>query len=172
MKIKFESQIRHGSWFESASGMSLVECLVYIAVFFVVLGVALAAYYRMDEQSRGFTRNSSEIVQAMHAGERWRADVREATDVFQFEANQELRLATPRGDVSYFFRDAAVWRQGTNDNYSTPILSNVKSSLMKADARQYVKAWCWEVELQTKRAKASMHPLFTFLAAPAPEVAQ
>jgi Tfp pilus assembly protein PilE len=152
------------------SGFSLVECLVYIALFFVVLGVAFGAYYRMDEQARGFTRNSADIVHAMQAGERWRADVRAATNAAQLDANQELRLSSSAGDVSYFFRDGTVWRQGRNENNSVPVLSNVKSSAMKLDARQHVTAWRWEVELQSKRTNATIRPLFTFLAAPAAEV--
>jgi Tfp pilus assembly protein PilE len=151
------------------AAFSLVECVIYIALFFVVLGVALGAYYQMDEQSRGFARNSSDIVRAMQAGERWRADVRNATNAALFEQNLELRLATRNGGVSYFFRDGAVWRQGATDGKSTPMLANVKSSLMKADPRSQVKAWRWEIELQTKRTNATVRPLFTFLAVPITE---
>jgi Tfp pilus assembly protein PilE len=154
------------------AAFSLVECLVYIALFFVVLGVALGAYYQMDEQSRGFARNSSDIVRTMQAGERWRADVRNATNAAQFEQNLELRLATRNGDVSYFFRDGVVWRQSTNESKSTPVLANVKSSLMKADPRSQVKAWRWEIELQSKRTKATVRPLFTFLAVPTTEASR
>src|SRR5688572_31432259 len=102
--MKFISQSRMGQTGSSAgaAGFSLMECLAYLAVFFVVLGVAFAAYYRMDEQSRGLTRNSAEIVRAMQAGERWRADVRAATNAVQLQDNQEFRLSTSSGDVSYF----------------------------------------------------------------------
>ena len=151
------------------SGFGLVECLVYMAVFFVVLGVAFAAYYQMDEQARGFTRNSAEIIRAMQAGERWRADVRAATNVVQFGENQELQLTARDGDVSYFFHDGAVWRQGVKEKHAVPVLENVQVSAMKPDERKQVQAWKWEVELQTKRTNATVRPLFTFLAVPAPE---
>ncbi len=152
-----------------AAGFSLVECLAYIAVFFVVLGVAFAAYYRMDEQSRALTSNSADIVRATQAGERWRADVRAATNAVQLQENQELRLMTRNGDVSYFFRDGAVWRQGTNDRLSVLVLSPVKSSAMQPDARAQVSAWRWEIELQAKRTNTTTRPLFSFLAAPGTE---
>ncbi len=154
------------------AAFSLVECLVYIALFFVVLGVAVGAYYQMDEQSRGFARNSSDIVRTMQAGERWRADVRNATNAAQFDQNLELRLATRNGDVSYFFRDGSVWRQSTNDGKPIPVIANVKSSQMKADPRPQVKAWRWEIELQTKRTNATVRPLFTFLAVPMTEASR
>ena len=151
---------------------SLIECLAYIAVFFVVLGLALAAYYQMDEQSRGFTRNSADIVRAMQAGERWRADVRSATNAARLEIDQELRLIGRSGEVSYFFRAGTVWRQGTNDAHARPLLPNVKASAMQLDARTAARAWRWEIELQTKRTNVTLRPLFTFLAVPAPEVAR
>lgn len=154
------------------AAFSLIECLAYLGVFFVVLGVAFGAYYRMDEQARGFSRNSADIVRAMQAGERWRADVRAATNVMQFEENQELLLTTAQGEVSYFFRERMVWRQGIGKQKSEPVLSDVKSSVMNPDTRAAVRAWRWEVELQTKRTNATMRPLFTFLAVPGPEVAR
>ena len=149
------------------AAFSLLECLVYIAIFFIVLSVALGAYFRMDEQSRGFARNSADIVRAMQAGERWRADVRSATNATRFAADQELRLTTRSGEVNYYFRDGTIWRQGTNEPHATPFLLNVKASAMEADTRPTVKAWRWEIELQTKRTNATVRPLFTFLAVPA-----
>ena len=69
-------------------------------------------------------------------------------------------------------RDGMVWRQGVNEKRSTAVLANVKRSAMKPDDRQRVKAWRWEIELQTKRTNATLRPLFTFVAVPAQEVAR
>lgn len=148
---------------------SLIECLTYMAIFFVLLGVAFAAYYRMNEESRAFTQNSADIVRAVQAGERWREDVRAATNVVQVPERQELRLASRTGEVSYFFRDGFVWRQGMDQKASTEVLGRVKTSVMAAEARSQVTAWRWDIELKTKRTNASMRPLFTFLAVPAME---
>ena len=153
----------------SCSAFSLIECLVYIALFFIIIGVALGAYYQLDEQSRGFTRNSSDIVQTMQAGERWRADVRIATNAALLGQNLQLRLGTRNGEIIYLFREGAIWRQGVNEKKPTPVLTGVKSSLMEHETRPQVKAWRWEIELQTKRTNATVRPLFTFLAAPATE---
>jgi len=43
---------------------------------------------------------------------------------------------------------------------------------MEMEMRPQVKAWRWEIELQTKRTNATVRPLFTFLAVPATEVAR
>lgn len=134
--------------------------------------MAFAAYYRMDEQARGFNRNSADIVRAVQAGERWRADVRAATNASQSEANQELRLTSAVGDVSYFFHDGMVWRQGMDEKPSTPVLVGIKASSMKADSRPRAKAWRWEIELQSKRTNVTVRPLFTFLAVPCRRVAR
>lgn len=153
-----------------ADAFSLMECLVYLAIFFVVVGVALTAFYQMNDQSRAITRNSADIVRATQAGERWRQDVRAATNATTHPANGELRLKTPGGEISYFFRDHAVWRQGPNDASSSPALTDVKASVMTPAARTRVTSWRWEVELQSRRTNATLRPLFSFQAVPAGEV--
>src|ERR1041384_5004380 len=59
-------------------GYLMVEALVYIGVVFVVLGVGYAALYRCIDNSAVMRRTANDITKAMHAGERWRADVRAA----------------------------------------------------------------------------------------------
>ena len=60
-------------------GYLLIEALVYIAVIVALLGVAYAAMYRCIDRSIALRRNADDITSALHAGERWRADVRAAT---------------------------------------------------------------------------------------------
>lgn len=147
---------------------SLMETLAYMAVFFVILGLALAAYFHTDEQSRAFTRNTADIVRAMQSGERWRADVRLATNVVADET--ALRLQTPRGEIAYVFKDQAVWREQSGHRAVAPFLADVKSSRMEASRREHVSAWIWELELRGRRTNATVRPLFTFLAVPQAEV--
>ena len=144
----------------------MVECLAYMAVFFVVLGLALAAYYKMDEQARGFSRNSADIVRVMQAGERWRADVRLATARPQLDPAGVLHLPLARGEILYSFHDATVWRESPGETKRKPFLLNVKASAIKSEPRKQVQAWRWEVELETKRTNATIRPLFTFMAVP------
>jgi hypothetical protein len=150
----------------------LIEVLVYIAVVTALLGVGYAAMYRCVDSSIALRRNADDITRALHAGERWRADVRAATRQIELEntdTGQLLHLEGDRGAVVYRFATNAVFRS-VNAGPWIRLLDSVKSSYMTADAREYVTAWRWELELQP-RAKGSVkpgrvRPLFTFLAVP------
>lgn len=154
------------------SGYLLVEALVYIAVVFVLLGAGYAAMYRCIDSSLALRRNVDGITSALHAGERWRADVRSATNDVHLESlngEQFLRLAGPKGTVVYRYATNTVFRSVGGGPW-TRLLSDVKASAMEADPRDYVTAWRWELELAT-RAQASVkpsriRPLFTFIGVP------
>ena len=154
-------------------GIMLVDCLVYLAIWAVVVGLAFSAFYRSMNYSANLARNADDIARALKAGERWRKDVREATGPFKLvagEASVEQALHIPQktGEVIYLFTDGAVLRQkGTNAPW-IPALSGVKSSRMEKDERQRVVSWRWEVELKNKQKAARARPLFTFQAV-APE---
>jgi type II secretory pathway pseudopilin PulG len=153
-------------------GYLLIEALVYIGVVAALLGVAYAAAYRSIDRSIALRRNADDITSALHAGERWRADVRAAASQVRLEptdAGQLLYLDGPSNTVAYCFATNAVSRRVGTGPW-VRLLPNVKSSTMTADQRAHVTAWRWELELQT-RATGSVkpgriRPLFTFLAVP------
>src|SRR5215470_16859351 len=64
-------------------GYLLVECLVYIAVLAVVMGVAFSAFYRCLSSWRDLARNTDDIARVLKAGEIWRADIRAAAGPLQ-----------------------------------------------------------------------------------------
>ncbi len=150
----------------------LIEALVYIAVIVALLGAGYAAMYRCVDSSLALRRNADDITSALHAGERWRADVRAATSpprVENTDAGQLLYLDGARGAIVYRFSTNAIFRRLDTGSW-VRLLPNAKSSTMTADPREHVTAWRWELELQT-RAKGSVkpgrvRPLFTFLAVP------
>jgi hypothetical protein len=154
-------------------GYLLTEALVYIAVVFVLLGAGYAAMYRCVDSSIALRRNVDDITGALHAGERWRADMRSATHVVRLERTgdgQLLRLEGPKGTVAYRCSTNTIFRR-VGDGPWARLLPNVKASTMEADPREYVTAWRWELELAT-RTKGSVkpgrvRPLFTFIAVPA-----
>ena len=118
-------------------------------------------------------RNADDITAALHAGERWRADLRSASGKVRLETvegEQLLHLENSRGGASYRFSTNAVYRRVGPGQWSQ-LLANVQSSAMEPDPRQNVKAWRWELELKPRlrgAAKAGrIRPLFTFLAVPA-----
>lgn len=153
----------------SRRGFTLIECLVYIGVLAVVFGLAYAAFYRCWDNSLGVRRNAEDIERALQAGERWRADVRLATapiTVEQTNHEQLLRIPQRDGAVRYLFSNGAVQRRAGSEAPWMNVLAKVKSSRMEADARPYVRAWRWELELPVYHKGAQLRPLFTFEAVP------
>jgi hypothetical protein len=153
-------------------GYLLTEALVYIGLIFVLLGVAYAGMYRCIDNCVVLRRNAEDISRAMHAGERWRADVRSASRGILLETNSDaqiLHLSSPHGEISYTARDKAVFRRVEGGPWVS-VLKDVESSSMLADVRPEVTNWRWELELQPQTKgiiKAGrVRPLFTFLAAP------
>jgi type II secretory pathway pseudopilin PulG len=152
----------------NSSAFTLIECLVYVALFAVFIVLVIGAFFRARDGASVLRRNADDITRALHAGERWREDVRTATAPPRLVTDGEQSwLALPRGTnttVYTHFRNT-VWRQEHTNQTWQPALARVKSSTMTADTRQHASAWRWEVELQLKDEKRQAKPLFTFLAA-------
>ena len=159
MKIHVSNQVSR------KRAMSLVECLVYIGMSLVVLGVASSVFYKAWDNSKHLRRNADDIVQTLRAGELWRADIRAATgslESTEAEAAAKLRIPTANGVVVYTFANGELRRQASGDAPEKVLLAHVKSSRMLSDARRHVTAWRWELELQPVQKKPKMLPLFTF----------
>lgn len=151
-----------------AAGIMLIECVVYIALMFVIGSLGLAAYYNCWEQSQALHRNADDISRALQAGERWRADIRQATGkiTVEYGSNSQF-LSIPIGvtkNIQYRFNENQVQRKASSENRWTSVLSAVKTSNMKAASRNYIVAWSWELELMSK-SKSHLRPLFIFEAA-------
>ncbi len=153
-------------------GYLLTEALVYIGLVFVLLGIGYAAMYRSIDNSVALRRNADDILRAMHAGERWRADIRLATRDVAWDNRGDdpvLRLEGSTNQVNYRFTGSAVYRRTGTGPWSR-ILEHVGSSLMKRELRPAVIVWRWELELQPQATGSfkpgRVRPLFTFLAVP------
>lgn len=150
-------------------GIVLIDCLIYIAVFFVIVNLAFAALYRTWDAHRALNRSADDIVAALRAGERWRADIRAATGTIVQQAGAAedvLTIPQASGTVTYHWRGQQLLRSGADGKRSDVLLQRVQSSRMQADPRGNGVPWRWELELKTSHAKARLHPLFTFLAVP------
>jgi hypothetical protein len=147
-----------------------VECLVYIGVLAILLGAAFVTFYRCVDSSLGLRRNADDITSALHAGERWRADVRASTGVLMVEADPQgdiLRIPNGKSDVSYRLMTNSILRR-TGAGPWICLLPNVKTFRMESDPRHIVTSWHWELELEPRRkgAVTRLRPLFTFTAVP------
>ena len=149
-------------------GYLIIECLVYIGVLFVLLGVSYLALFRCINNSDALRRNAEDISKALHIGECWRADVRSATGKIRFaETNfvQVLYLPNVRGQTTYCFASNTISRSHNGGPWSQ-LLTNVASSTMAPDPRKAVAAWRWDLELKPRRNNSRISPLFTFMSVP------
>jgi hypothetical protein len=154
----------------SVSAYMLVECLVYISAVCFLLGAGYVALDRCITSSELLRRSADDITSAIHAGERWRADVRLATAEIRLvntNGEQMLHLTGPRGTREYRFADGSIFRRVDQGAWSR-MIANVQSSTMESDARGSVSAWRWELELQPRlkgpAKPGRVRPLFTFTA--------
>lgn len=161
MKIPGKTPSRRG-------GFSLIEVLVYMGLFFLITGCATVAFTQFWDESHALRRDTEDIVRALDAGDRWRADLRSASgkaEVSVTNGDEVLRIPSARGDIFYEFSNGQLHRQG-GGGPRVVLLPNVKSSRMEADARSGIPAWRWELELKTSKRTAQVRPLFTFEAVP------
>lgn len=161
-------------------GFVLMELLVYMGVLAIVVNVVSVAYYRYMRSSLAVQRNTDDILRTTSAGERWRQDVRRASQLSIATITKPSKSTTPMGEiltiqqgeqtVLYRFQKKAMWRRVAGDPDWERILPRVKSSRMLKETRNGVTSWRWEVEL-ISIYEPRVRPLFTFRAVPWKEAA-
>ncbi|MGC9940996.1 MAG: hypothetical protein ABSE48_04130 [Verrucomicrobiota bacterium] len=148
-----------------ATGIFLIECLVYIAVFCILLGIGTAAFFFCWDHTRAVILATNDVESALRAGECWRADVRAATGAISVDTTQTGEVVViPEGEknIIYRFADEELRRQIASENVSQLLLPKVKTSEMRADPRGKVAAWRWDLELNERRKETHLPLLFTF----------
>jgi hypothetical protein len=154
-------------------GIMLVDCLIYLAVTAVLVGLGMALFIRCLGAASDLSRNADDIAAALQAGERWRADLRLATapPAFAGAETPELNIPQAGGSVTYRFTEEAVWRRAGSETTWTRLLERVKHAEWNTDPRGPVTAWHFDVELKSRRPNAKVRPLFSFIGV-APEGAR
>ena len=142
-------------------GASLLECLVYLGLLFVVIELAFTAYYRTRDSSDRFQKNADSMVSVLHVGEQWRAELRSAVADPEVMGD-ELRIQTAGGWVSYAFRENAIYRRHREGGTWARVLTSVEKSSFHVD-NSAIKSWRWELQLKSREA-LRVKPLFTFQA--------
>lgn len=156
---------RHIAKTRRTAGILLMECLVYISVLAILLGIGTAAFYFCWDHTRAVIFTTNEVASALHAGERWRADVRGATGQISTVSTADgatMEIPTGGKKIIYHFSNGELRREIPSQNLSWLVLEKVKASGMKIEPRAGVTAWRWELELMPRR-KVTYFPLrFTF----------
>jgi Tfp pilus assembly protein PilE len=152
------------------AGILLIECVVYIAVFSILLIVATTAFYFCLDHSKALRYATDDISSALRAGERWRADVRRAAGTISVTTNstgETLTIPQGRQRIIYRFTTGEIHRQSGPSHFSELILAKIKTSHMTKDVRGELTAWRWEVTFGQRRPEMHLPLLFTFEAVPA-----
>jgi hypothetical protein len=152
------------------SGILLTECLVYLAVFAILLGIGTAAFYFCWDHTRATIAITNQVESVLRAGERWRADVRAATgkiSIVSTATGETVTIPAGKTEIIYRLESGELRREIPAQNRSWQLLEKVKSSEMKTEPRAGVTAWRWELELLPHWSAMYFPLLFTFEAAQA-----
>ena len=148
-----------------SAGILLMECLVYLAVLAIIVGLGLAAFYKCLDNSKALRYATDDIATVLHVGECWRDDIRSAKGKIIVEATTDgelLRIPHGTDEVLYSFSAGEVRRKMSTADSWNRVLQKVKSSRMEIDNRGHATACRWEVELTPRRMKMRLRLLFTF----------
>jgi hypothetical protein len=157
-----------------APGIMLIECMVYLAAVVLVLGLAFALFHTCSDQYVGLRRNAEDITRALHAGERWRDDIRRATAPVGYLASDPRpmwRIPQRDTDVYYLLEAGSLWRFASSNSVPEEVLGRVLSSEMRDETRGEVRCCAWAVELKSRLKGPHVRPVFHFLAVPNGKVA-
>lgn len=149
------------------AGIMLIECLVYISVFAILLGGGMTAFYYCWDHTRAVIFTSGEIEASLRAGETWRADMRAATGKISVESTTDgevVRIPRNHKEIIYRFSGGELRREIPAQNHARVLLTKVKASEMRLQARDGVTAWRWDLELTPRRKEAQLPLRFTFAA--------
>jgi hypothetical protein len=152
----------------ACAGIMLVECLIYLGVFAILLGIGYGTFYLCWDNSKALHYATDDIASALRAGERWRADIRSATGKITVETtsqDEQLRIPRKTTAIIYSFKAGELHRQLASSRFSELVLPTVKASQMVNETRGPVTAWRWELELTPRRKETHLPLLFTFEAA-------
>jgi len=156
----------------SRRGISLVQCLVYIALLGVLISIGGYTVAKAWDQSRGLAHNTDDIQKTLSIGEHWRSDIRAATGRIvstSSKSNQTVIIPTRAGEVAYEFRDGQLSRRADKSAAWVCLYETVQASQMSPFAQDNVMAWRWEIELKSSYKKVRIRPQFTFTAVPTPK---
>ncbi len=146
-------------------GITLIECLVYIGLLGAITGIATVALGRLWGATGRMAKTGDALAAALRAGERWRADIRDARGTVQPLADGTgCRIPAASGPIEWVWRDGLVWRRAAGAE--SVWLGPASVSTMAAEPRGGTVSWRWEVLLVPESAKSRLEPWHSFVAVP------
>jgi Tfp pilus assembly protein FimT len=149
--------------------ITLIECMVYLAVLGVLLSVGGFTAAKAWDAQRALDRNAQDIQRALNIGERWRAEIRGATrpvEAIPTEDNTRVRIVTVTNVIEYQFASGTLQRRSGENACWLDVLPRVRASHMQRVTEDGVTAWRWELEMEPAHKRSKLRPRFTFTAVP------
>jgi hypothetical protein len=152
----------------SEAGVSLIEALVYVALFAVLLTCATRFLTVVYHHNKATASAASYTVAALDAAKHWKRDIANAKGepkLIRDDLFDVIRIDQANGNqVSYRVNGTRLERH--NGKEWVPIIRRVASSIMLPDQREHVRAWRWELAMETKSRFLGDPVRFSFTAVP------
>jgi len=150
------------------SGISLIEAIVYVTLFVFLLGCATRYFNIVYYHHKAVAKATGYTSSALNAAKHWRRDIANAkTDprLIRGDKFDVIEIDQAAGNqISYRLNRSTLERY--NGEEWVPIILRVNSSIMIPDQREYVRAWRWELSLETKSQYIGDPLRFSFVAVP------
>lgn len=148
--------------------MTLIEALVYIAVFMMVVGLTYQCFHMFLKNSQNLKKATEDIIRVTQIGDRWREDIRNA-DSIKYD-NGILFLNKDGRESCYSFKDNALQFRGAALDSQWKILSDrIGECIFTETAHKGFSAWEMNIELKVRNEKSKVKPLFSFMAVNKPK---
>lgn len=152
----------------SKAGVSLIECLVYIGLFAVLLTCATRFFSVVYDHNKAAASAASYTIAALDAAKHWRRDIANAIGepkLIRDDHFDVIQIDQATGEqVRYRVNGNRLERH--NSQEWVPIIRRVASSIMLPDQREHVRAWRWELAMETKSRFLGDPVRFSFTAVP------
>ncbi len=148
------------------AGITLLETLVYLAVFAVILELAYEACFRSDSNLRHFSGVAGDILGTTRVGEQWREEIRHATGRVRSEIEngaEVFQIPGKEGEISYRFGDHALWRRSGSGEVWLKVLPSVEDCRFLQERVHGIDVWRCELRLTSRSAHPKVLPLFSFV---------
>ncbi len=150
------------------SGASIIEALIYVSLLAFLLVCGARYFNIVYYHHKAVAKVTGYTVSALDAAKHWRRDMANAkADPRLIRGDQFDVIEIDQvvgGQISYRLNRSTLERY--NGEEWIPIIRRVDSSIMVPDQREHVRAWRWELALETKSEYIGDPLRFSFVAVP------
>ena len=149
-------------------GVTIVESIAYIALVAFLLMCGVRFFNVVYHHNKAVAKATVYTTSVLDAAKHWRRDVANTKGEPQLVRGEQFDVIEMKqasgGIVRYRVNRNRLERH--NGEEWVPIVGRVVSSIMLPDPREHVKAWCWELALETKSVYLVDRMRFSFVAVP------